>query len=133
MLITFNKQKTYLSVFPHYHFHFPQPCVIFSFQDPNIVPYGNANFFLFFHFRLAMRFLVVNYVILVIFLYTLFFIILTNQDGLDEDRNYQKVKHEMIFPGSKSDEEEQESYTFDENLEEQILFERSRSKIVKDG
>ena len=91
------------------------------------------TFVLYFHFRVAMRFLVVNYVIPVIFLYTLFFIILTNQDGLDEDRNYQKVKHEMIFPGSKSDEEEQESYTFDENLEEQILFERSRSKIVKDG
>ena len=52
---------------------------------------------------------------------------------MDEVRNDQNVKHKMIYPGSDNDEEDQENYIFDENLEKQILYERSRSKIVKDG
>ena len=80
-----------------------------------------------------MRILFVNYVIFVIFLYTLFVIILTNQNEMDEVRNDQKVKHKMIYPGSDKDEEEEENYIFNENLEKHILYERSRSKIVNDG
>ena len=51
---------------------------------------------------------------------------------MDEVRNDQKVKHKKISPGSDNDEEEQENYIFQENLEKQVLFERSRSKILKD-
>ena len=80
-----------------------------------------------------MRILFVNYVIFVIFLYTLFVIILTNQNEMDEVRNDQKVKHKMIYPGSDNNEEEEENYIFNENLEKHILYERSRSKILKDG
>ena len=57
---------------------------------------------------------------------------MTNQNGMDEVRNYQKSKHKMIYPGSDNDEEQQD-YVFDENLEKLILYERSRSKVVKDG
>ena len=52
---------------------------------------------------------------------------------MDEVRNDQNVKHKMIYPGSDNDEEEQENYIFHENLEKQVLFEISRSKILKDG
>ena len=75
----------------------------------------------------------VNYVILVIFLNTLFFIIMTNKIGLDDVRIDQKVKRKIIYPGSKSDKEEQSNYIIDENIEKQILLGRRRSKIVKDG
>ena len=91
----------YLATFPHYQL----PCFIYSFQDPNIVPDINAKLFLCFNFGLAMRMLVVNYVILVIFLNTLFFIIMTNKKGLDEVRIEHKVKRKIIYPGSKCDKE----------------------------
>ena len=52
---------------------------------------------------------------------------------MDEVRNYQNVKYKMIYPGSDNDEEDQGNYIFNENLEKHILYERSRSKILKDG
>ena len=119
MLIIYSE---YLAAFPHYELS----CFIFSFQALNSVSYRKSNLFLYFHFRLAMRMLVVNYVILVIFLYTLFFIILTNKKGLDEVRIDPKVKRKIIYPGSKSDKEEQSNYIIDENIEKQIFVRKKK-------
>ena len=81
---------------------------------------------IYFNFRLAMRMLAVNYVILAIFLYTMSFIILTNKKGLDEVRIDQKVKRKIIYPGSKSDKEEQSNYIINENIDKQILVRKKK-------